>query len=459
MKTVFFIGQEKPLVNLKKYGYLDYFLKKEYLVLTTDDIAGKHDFKSETLLFSSNWKRNDWRLFCNFMMLQNYFVKSRSTVNLMLWSNLFGPYKIRSMSTFFNTFKYFVRFIISINWLIVFKNLRSDPITFLKVLRQKKVLGSGDYFTIKSLLKNREVNRVILFTTFNEPILFDLIQACNDLRIQIFALPDCWDNISTSISIPSEITNLFLWSKQQLKEVETSYPSLLSRSMVLGSYRFDQNSSKIIKSESVSVGHKIRILYLEGSIFEDRNYIINSIITSVVSSINSNYGITNLDILLRRYPGIRSSEFGFKDVAEVIQGLEVNGVKVTIQFTKNSSLNEDLKGVDIVFSELTTAALESAYKNIYTIFVGSNRSPKYISTNKSYEFSFARELKQIFTILDFENSNYLKTLSNLLSNYMNKKFIKNDFHELNSSKEIGLNYIVEPLDREKWEKFIEKPSN
>lgn len=62
-KTLFYIGNEKPILNIKKYGFFDDLVKKEFMTLTTLNILEKHDDLPNAESFISEWSSNDIEIF------------------------------------------------------------------------------------------------------------------------------------------------------------------------------------------------------------------------------------------------------------------------------------------------------------------------------------------------------------------------------------------------------------
>ena len=75
MQTIFFIGQEKPLSNLVNYDALKLFLKKDYLVVTTTEIANKYKFTNKVISFESKWTRRDWVKYLDYLIESFVFYK------------------------------------------------------------------------------------------------------------------------------------------------------------------------------------------------------------------------------------------------------------------------------------------------------------------------------------------------------------------------------------------------
>jgi hypothetical protein len=386
-------------------------------------------------------------------MISSFFNNSRPSINLLLRARILGPYKLNSPKKIFTGIKYLVNFMRGVNLNIMWRQRRASPEQILMELRNKKIVSYGDYSKIYSILSNNNFKRVIVFTTLNDPILFDLVKACDNLNIQTDVFIDCWDNISTSPAIPEGISNLYLWSKQQFDEISLSYPNLKEHSKILGSYRFPKT---IISNNSLSNNFnpsKLSILYLESSIFEDRYFIINQIINSFLKVKIMGTNIKHLNITIRRYPGKRPLEMDFLDVDKMLGTFERDGTKITIKLSSEKNLHSDFNETNIVFSELTTAALEAGSKNIFTIFVMSNRSPRYISTLKSFSYSFTHNLEQYFYILNLGNRNSVTLLSKILQNFVvNLQISGGKTHFLlNNNK--NLDYFLQEFNWEKWQKL------
>lgn len=458
MQTIFFIGQEKPLSNLVNYDALKLFLKKDFLVVTTTEIASKYKFTNKVISFESKWTRRDWVKYLDYLMLKNLFSNSRSTINLMLRTRLLGPYKFNSIYSLKIGGKYLFNFIKGINWLIFLNNFRNTPEKLLNSLREKNAISEGDRNEIRNKISKIKIKRAVIFTTFNDPVLLDFIAVCNELNIQTLVLPDCWDNISTAVTIPRDISHLYLWSPQQLEEVRVSFTHLYSKSQVIGSYRFQnyQKNSFPVKNKDKPIEMcDLRILYLESNLFEDRNFVLERIVQSIMNSRNFGEPIKRAKIIVREYPGVHQSAAEFRN--EFLHGENSKTTKLGIDIMRsdNTSLKEDLIKVDIVFSELTTAALEAAHQGIPIVFVGSSKSPRYITTNKSYNYSFARDLRKFFEVINLDYDESIIRISELLTRLVKSQSTSLHSVLANGVKHLDISFFLEQLNYETWAKIID----
>jgi len=449
MKTVFFIGQEKPLLNLKKYGCLEKFLKKDFLVLTTEEIASKYEFTNEVLIFKSSWTKKEWVTFQDYLYIKNFITTSRKTLNISLRTRLFGPYKLNSIKRMVFAFKYFYKFCKRLNFFLIYQKRNYRSTDLLMELRNKNILSFGDSDKIMSLLLNQNIEKAIAFTTLNDPILFDFIEVCKNLGINSIALPDCWDNISTSLAIPEDISKIYLWSMQQKSEIKTNYPQMLEKSEIYGSYRIKPDASEKLFSEKNT--NDISILYLESNVFEDRNFVINKIAKCISETEYFDSLIQNVKFIIREYPGYRPSEPGFDCEVFPFKNFIIGECKFEIIVSKNEFLRDDLAGVNLVFSELTTAGLEAAFEKIPTIFIGSNQSPRFITTFRVFHFSFAQDLFNYFPIIKLDSKSDSQKLTKFLNKFIEGRFRNSlDTNEnFNISKK--LTFLAEAFDYDKWE--------
>ena len=104
-------------------------------------------------------------------------------------------------------------------------------------------------------------------------------------------------------------------------------------------------------------------------------------------------------------------------------------------------MNEDLEGVDLVISELSTVGLESSFNHKPVFFIGSKKSPRYLDTIKGYSFEFANELHKYFPVINLSKNNDLKALQFHFKKIINQSHI--------SSSKKSLLYFAEPMDRKK----------
>ena len=144
---------------------------------------------------------------------------------------------------------------------------------------------------------------------------------------------------------------------------------------------------------------------------------------------------------------------------EFLHGENSKTTKLGIDIIRsdNTSLKEDLIEVDIVFSELTIAALEAAHQGIPTVFVGSSKSPRYITTNKSYNYSFARDLRKLFEVINLDCDESIIRISELLTRLMKMKSQSISLHSVltNGVKHLDVSFFLEELNYGAWAKIID----
>jgi len=312
-----------------------------------------------------------------------------------------------------------------------------------------EIIKSNNTNSFFEILKSLEIDKVFIFTTFSDLTIYDLIDACDALDISTYVLPESWDNISTSISIPTNLTELLVWSNQHFKEVTEFYPELVTKTKIIGSYRITNAVSKreitsttaIIQPELKT---KFKIVYLEGYFLEDVNYILNTILD--VMPLIKGFNLSFVEIVYRKYPLKKQTLDGIESTK---LDIDTRQFRVTFKISEGTTLMSDLTNVDLVISESTTAGLEAAFHLNPVLFVCSKKSRRFIDTKRSYDFSYSRDLEKYFHVIDFDSCNSTKHLTEALLNLSFKTEYENE-----SKKQLQLlEYFGKPFDFNAWEKI------
>ena len=234
-KSLVYFGQEKPLVNLISYGLFEKIVNDKFIVLLPDNLSEKFEWIKKKITYRKLSTNEDQTIFFDYLLLCNFITRWNKSLNKYLRVNFLGPSKIYNIKSFILAFKNAIRKLISINLLVLFKIYNQDSVQILKILRRDQIIKSNNTNSFFEILKSLEINKVFIFTTFSDLTIYDLIDACDALDISTYVLPESWDNISTSISIPTNLTELLVWSNQHFKEVTEFYPELVTKTKIMGS--------------------------------------------------------------------------------------------------------------------------------------------------------------------------------------------------------------------------------
>jgi hypothetical protein len=449
MKPLIYFGQEKPLVNITSYGMFEKIIHKKFIVLMPENFSIKFIWINKKITFKKLSTIEDQTAFFDYLLLYNYFTRRNKSLNKYLRVSFLGTSKIYNLKSFVLAFKNVIKKFTSINLFVLCKFYKKDSVQILKILRSYRIIRSNDTNSFLEILKSLEIDKVFILTTFSDITIYDLIDACNQISIPVYVLPESWDNISTSISIPSNLTELLVWSNQQLKEVSEFYPELISKTKIIGSYRITNAVSQREFTNTKSITQpvlktKFKIVYLEGYFLEDVNHILNTVL-DVMPQIKR-LDLSFVEIIYRRYPLN-------KQTSEKIWStkLDINSRQFVVNFriSERGSLMKDLTDVDLVISESTTAGLEAAFCLKPVLFVYSKKSRKYIDTKRSYDFSYSRDLKKYFNVVDFDSLDCKKNLKAVILNSCFKT--ENEYESKKLS--ILLEYFGEPFNFKVWEMY------
>lgn len=441
MANVIFFGAEKPLQNLIRYNKFNTFVTEDDVILVPKEFAHKYEDLKNVKTYDSNWSQFDTERFHLYMYLCNFLNRKNIPLNMKLRIRFFGAYKIKSIRLLAHSLKTFLSAIHSIHWRVLLTLRKKLPEEIVEILRKNNFIGNGDIDFLDLFLKDSIYKAVIVFGTFKEPQIIDLSQACLINKKKLVVFPDCWDNISTAPCLPSNVTNLLVWSEQHMKQIADFFPKLLDRSEIIGTYRFPSQKVNYCKNNLQSSSSRINLLYLESSAFEDLGFTLINLIELITTVNKKLHKFTTINLLIRKYPGKKQTELDVFSTKELEQNLRK--YPVNVEYSTSSNLTKDFEGKDIVFSELTTAGLEAAFSGIPTIFLKSRKSPRFMDMSRYYRYAFSSEIKDFFFIIDLTytklNSDNVNTIESFFCHKNRKHF-----------EALDISYFGVPLKNRKW---------
>ena len=198
--------------------------------------------------------------------------------------------------------------------------------------------------------------------------------------------------------------------------------------------------------------YKLKLLYLEGYIFEDFHFNLEKIIKALILLSKVKKNISEIEIVFRNYPMSKQQEkrkvFNFSDT------FFIKNIRFSFTQSQLPFVVDDLPSIDFVITDCTTAALEAAFSGLDIVFIGSKRSPRYIDTLKVYNFSFSKDLQSFFPVINL--SKYLSTrkLSKVFKLFLEKIEFTEDKLGHKHSKHSKYGYFAEPLKVEKMKKIF-----
>jgi hypothetical protein len=268
---------------------------------------------------------------------------------------------------------------------------------------------------------------------------------------------ECWDNISTGYGVPKGISNLYLWSEQQLRDFYNFNSMSSTKSFVSGGYRISHAKNYLKIKSKIDKDYQsdtLKILYLQGYFYENLNFAIAKIISSIMAVKSKNRVFPNIKIIVRKYPLKRQSiqkEIGLK-----YQNLNTNLDQefLEVSNSNNISIDIDLSEADLVISELTTAGLEAAFRKIPVIFVGSNSSIRFLDSMAGYNYSFAKDIPLLFNLINLSKETDLELLKKLIYSLI---FLNDETYNLKSKlllNDSDLELFGKPFELNLWYKLI-----
>lgn len=454
--TVIFFGGEKAVLNLIKYNYYDKLIKTELITITSNEIYDSFPQLPNTVTFKSNWKARDIFTFNLHLLLLNYLRNNNKGLFYDLRAFVFGPYKIKSLKLLLQSLKFFIKALSCLNFYSIVKHYPSS-FNLLLTLRKRRVIEEGDYTNLKKILEDINASRVITISNFRDPKLFDLALACKHLNIELHLFLECWDNISTGYGVPFGVTHIYSWSSYQNRDFYRFNFQHPAKIQICGSYRrsyAEDSEHKITQQRTKSDSKAFKILYLEGYFYENLNYSISKIINAIESSQKWIDEPRKIEIIVRKYPLKRQSIDEEVKKRYEIKTLKDNNGFIEVKSSTNRVIDLDLNQADLILSELTTAGLESAFRRIPVVFIGSNSSVRFLDSMAGYNYSFAKPIKLYFELINLSKKADVNKLTNILQEQMfaASDFLKSSFKlQLNNS---DLNEFSIPFNVNIWNELM-----
>jgi len=364
-------------------------LPRHLIIATTKNIADNYPELQQKILFDSNWNSKDTQVLHLYFLWKNFFEKKNKSLNYELRNRIFGPYKITTLKKFYVACKYLKNNLFAIHWIFFLKHYKLSNQKLLKALRENKFIGPGDVNLYKNIIQRNLIEKIVLFSPFRDPKLYDLADACEASNCELHIFPESWDNISSGYGLPDKITKLYIWSAQQQRDLQRYYPNHAKNALIAGSYRRNY-ANKFIQEKNQFRNKIFRILYVEGYFYESLNFVFNKIRHALsLALIDKN--IKQIEIIVRRYP-LKRQTVDYQEVENWIGEFKLNDIDIIITESVEPNLNSDFLDKSLVISELTTAGLEACFRQLPTIFIGCNKSEKFLDSVRGYKFSFAEDL-------------------------------------------------------------------
>jgi hypothetical protein len=456
-KTVIFFGSEKPVLNLIRYDFYNKLIKQELITMTTYEIYSKYPQLPNTITYNSNWRTKDVYSFTLHLLLFNFVKNINKGLFYDLRAFLFGPYKIKSPKFLFMAMKFLIKACRSIKFTSIVKNQKNSS-DVIENLRKKGAVGLGDHNNFVKILKEVNASKVVTISNFRDPKLFDLASACKELSLDLHVFVECWDNLSTGYGVPTGVSHIYTWSSDQIHDFYKFNVGHNAEVQICGSYR--RSYSEIhrisrLRDASTTKDTDLRILYLEGYFYEDLNFSIGKIIEAI-KLVHSRIGNTRkIKIVIRKYPLKRQSvDSSLHNSHESKNEGDYNEF-IEIETSQNKNLDEDFEQADMVLSELTTAGLESAFRGIPVVFLGSNSSIRFLDSMAGYNYSFSQAIKYHFELLNLSSKGDVKRLQVIFELLLSTKSnsMESNFKLLLTTSEQDKFSI--PFDFDSWNRLTE----
>lgn len=456
-RTVIYFGSEKPILNLIKYNFYNKLMKQKLITVTTTEIYSKYPQLPNTITYSSSWNARDIYSFTLHLLLFNFIKNINKGLFYDLRAFLFGPYKITSLKIFIMAVKYLINAFCSIKFTSILGNQRNSS-DVIESLRKSCTINSGDHDNFVKILKEVNASRVITISNFRDPKLFDLASACKELSIDLHVFVECWDNISTGYGVPTGVSHIYTWSSDQIYDFHKFNLGHMAQVQISGSYRrtYSENYKKFkFNNASTTKDSDLRILYLEGYFYEDLNFSMGKIVEAINLTNEGKGPSRNIKIVIRNYPLKRQSIDLNLNYYSKLKIADEYSKFIEFETSQGKNLNEDFERADLVLSELTTAGLESAFREIPVVFLGSHSSVRFLDSMAGYNYSFAQPIKHNLEILNLSSKGDVKKLKLIFELSLDTKpnYMHSNFKLLLTDKEQDKFSI--PFDFELWARLTE----
>jgi len=263
-----------------------------------------------------------------------------------------------------------------------------------------------------SLLKKNRPDLIVAQTTMNDLSIFNLLTIAEKLNIKTLLIIDSWDNLGTKAIVPRPFTHVFVWSEQCLNHAFDYHRIPFEKISISGTPRSIQKiSRKKIRTLNKSV---INIAYLESS-SEDLEHNLNILEQCFLKVKEEKQSkLKSINLKIKVYP-FHKDERNYSWV--------LNRYSSVINYSvskEQRDLESFLMGTDLVISESTTAGIQSASWNYFTLFISSNSSKIYLNGERAFKLPHL-EIVKILGFPIIHSINLYANVSTIID------FIRNPF--------------------------------
>jgi len=299
---------------------------------------------------------------------------------------------------------------------ISFKIILINPLFYKYVLnlifldRNTIQIPNLDSKIFTSLLKKNRPDLIIVQTTMNDLSIFNLLTVAEKLNIKSLLIIDSWDNLGTKAIVPRPFTHILVWSEQCLSHAIDYHGIPFSKISISGTPR----SIKKISQKKISTLNKsvINITYLESS-SEDMAHNLNILEHCFLKVKEKRQSkLKSIKLKIKVYP-FHKDDRSYSWVSNRCNDLIEYSVP-----REQGDLESFLMGTDLVISESTTAGIQSASWNYFTLFISSNSSKIFLNGERAFKLPHLEVVETLgFPIIQSTNLDAsVFTIANFISN-------------------------------------------
>jgi hypothetical protein len=429
-KICFFSTDKKALFKLLEFLDNNVNTSSEIHILSPFELGQSKNRMYQLIQYQTLWSMTDIERVSNILMMRAVFLRFNRALNLIARIKILGNER-NIIST--KSFKRLVSFIKynSIFSLIKIYWLRNKSPEYLVNKFRPRV---SDIDAIYGILSRQNFQKLIVISTFKNPIIYDFLNAAELINKRVEIIVDSWDNIGTSFAIPETISKLWVWSQQQFEEVNLFFNNLSSKTEIIGNFRIDKalNFQKVERGKLSGGGRllvgQLNITYLQAYYYDNTISHLTLISEEILKLIVGHDKITKINLIIRPYP---HKSHGSKrvNIDKIVSELKNNyqAHNLNIEVSKEIDLFDDLINTDLVFSEITSAGLESLFSGKPTVFLYGSSKLLYPNGTNLLIFKFVQDL------LDF-NLLYPGNRTSIRSRLSDFIFLKNQYMYYDESR-------------------------
>lgn len=382
----------------------------------------------------SNERHESWQEFHDlnafkFEKLGSYGVRSKMLRNQVEGDHKFNKRSINfykfSLNNIFDYLKTIIKQMLY-NFRVV-REFKKYVLNLESIIRNNKYLEFkenlikhlGDNDQLLKKIKDYNPDFIVFPTGLYDSIFFDLLMACNKLKLKCFLLQAGWDNLAGKYKMIFEPSLVFVWGEQSKNHAIKYHGIHESKIKIVGAPHYDP-ILKIKKSEKLNNEKFILFAGLSRQTDEIK------LLLSLDHAITDNR-LPKVNIIYRPHPNRmpRKNELNFFDIKWMHVEMDRSVEKIYNNKINNNGPNmfkmndlfEYYKSVDVIITPMSTLALESTVVGIPVVAYAGKDSNNKWGADQILMYDHFKEYRKEKKLINwaFNKEELIIALSNALS--------------------------------------------